>query len=367
MNNKKFLQIIITIIFVLSSSGCEKSDSGGSSSTPQQNEISNSAQIDSYGGVVEVVSGEKKAVAIIPENALEQPENIEITIKNSVPKELPGTNVQAGDCINFKPSGKIFNKKITLGIPYNDTDNDYLVDSTFVDVSKLKIKYFNEELNAWTDMSVKNIDRSANIAYFETTHFSTYITYVDKNDSGVIPDKELVENEYFTGTPYYYSGPNGQKKLRIKGCINHPEYHCDHPWFLNVFMHQKKGLVSVIDRNITFNELTGYHGTISEDGTTIDFDALQIFDKVKKSGDVRLWEWECEFVKEHTNLLNYDVVEDGDTDYIETPDNEKIYADIYPFDGSTLRISWKINIIPEIKPGKTMAIRFEARYKPDGI
>ncbi|MGM0418968.1 MAG: hypothetical protein ACQEQS_09615 [Thermodesulfobacteriota bacterium] len=362
MIQKKILISIIIIFLTVSSSGCNGSSSSSSSSKNDNSTEKFSAvkTISSEGGKVALEYDGKKAEAIIPQGALSDSKNITISKSNSLPPYFPAGDIKSGDCIKFGPEGLIFKKNITLGIPYS-SDRVLTAGATNNDI---KVNYFDPEKQEWTDMTVKNIDEDENIVYFVTDHFSNYITYVEKEDYYYPPENELVENEYFTGDRYYYIDKDGNKTLKIKGCINRPGEVCAEPWHLSVFSKPDIGNKYTIDRFFTINYLAGYQAEISADGASVTFNASKIFEKVKESGDARLWQWECEFVTEHTNLLNYEAVSVYDPDFDQTDEENRIYAQIEPVDMEKVKISWETDILPEIKPGHTLSVRFEARYRP---
>jgi hypothetical protein len=361
MVQKKVLISIIIIFLILSSTGCNGNSSSSTSSKEDNSteKISAVKTISSDGGKVSLEYDGKKAEAIIPQGALSHSENITISKNNILPSYLPAGDIKSGDCIKFGPEGLIFNQKITLGLPYSRD----LVSTAGAAERDLKVKYFNPEKQEWTDMAVKNIDEDESIVYFETYHFSNYITYVEEKDY-YYPENELEENEYFTGDKYYYTDKDGNKNLRIKGCINRSGLQCAEPWHLSIFRDSEKGTIYTVDRFFTVNPMAGYPAEISADGSSVIFNAAEIFDKIKESGDARLWEWECEFVREHTNLLNYESVSDDAPEFEQSDEDNRIYAQIEPVDMENVKISWQINIIPEIKPGHTLSVRFEARYRP---
>lgn len=352
MTISKIFHSIIIIIFILSSHGCDNNETNN---TKKDEILTSSKTIGSSGGEVFLEYSGKKATAVFPENTLGSEERIVLKRQTYLPAPLETEVVQAGDCINFSPEGLIFNKKVTLGIPFYERFAD--------SGSKIGIKYYDPILGSWTEVDVKKVDSSKNIVYFETDHFSNYIAYIEEK-LPYYPEHQLAEGEYFTGAPYYYTKPDGTKELRVKGCINRQELMCAEPWHLSIFLYQGNQLIKIVDRFFTLNHLSGYHAELSEDGSYVTFDTWEMFPKVKESGDARLWDWQCEFVKEQTKLLNYRVYSDDDPQYVQDEAGEKIYAEIMAIDEKHVKIQWQINIVPEIKPAKALSIRFEARYNP---
>jgi hypothetical protein len=353
MKHSKIFQSIIMIVLIMSSHGCDNNET---TNTNNDKILTSSKEIDSKGGIVDLEFSDSKALAIFPENALNSNETIVLKRQDYLPADLEPEISQAGDCIKFSPEGLIFNKKITLGIPYFPRFSD--------SSQKIGIKYYDPILGKWTEVNPKNIDPDKKIIYFETNHFSNYISYVE-NELPYYPQTELVKGEYFTGKPYYYTKADGTKALRIKGCINRQGTMCGDPWHLSMFLYRGNQLIKIVDRFFTLNHLSGYQAELSEDGSFVIFDSFKMFEKVMASGDARLWDWQCEFVKEHTNLLDYEIYSDDDPQFIQDQAGEKIYAQITALDQRNIKIEWDINIVPQLKPGKILSIRFEARYNPD--
>ncbi len=351
----KNLFFFIPVFFLFLLSGCQES---ATDSYKKTSEHSTSKLIGSKGGKVILSSNDIIASAEISPESIFTPEKIVISVKESIPAPLPENYTEIGDCINFAPEGIIFQKKAVLGIPFKSSSD--------FKKNRVKVKYYDPIADKWTNIIVKNIDMNNGIVYFETNHFSNYIAAIKKKEGAIIQENELQENEYFTGENQYNFTSSGTKKIVEKGCINRKNLPCGTPWHMTMFAHpKKKELVHIIDRDYTLNYLTGYPSELSEDGTYLTFNAKEIFPKVKESGDARLWDWECEFVLELTKLENYKVYSDSDPDFIQNELDEKIYAEITAIDENNVMISWKINIFQEIKPGSSMSIRFEARYKPD--
>jgi len=337
----------------MSSHGC---DNNKTTNTKNDKTLAASKKIGPDGGEIELEFSNNKAIAIFPESTLNSFETINLKRQISPPSPLDTEIIQAGDCINFSPEGLLFKKNVILGIPYYEKFSDLS--------SKIGVKYYDPILTKWTEVTIKNTDPDKNIVYFETNHFSNYISYVEE-ELPYSPETELVKGEYFTGKPYYYTNSDGTTQLRIKGCINKKGAMCAEPWHLSMFLYNGNKLIKIVDRFFTLNHLSGYPAELSEDGSFITFNSWEMFPKVLKSGDARLWDWQCEFVKEHTTLLNYDIYSDDDPQFIQDQAGERIYAKIEAVDQKNIKIEWDINIVPQLKPGKILSIRFEARYNPD--
>ncbi len=108
---------------------------------------------------------------------LQQPENMPI---------LPGDQAPAGPVVEFMPNGINFISNIRATIPYNDTDNDGLVDYTGTPENDTELKTFDIALGEWQSVPILDQDIVANTITFETSHFSIYKTTI--NPTSISPD-----------------------------------------------------------------------------------------------------------------------------------------------------------------------------------
>jgi hypothetical protein len=310
------------------------------------------SSVGSEGGTV-ALSGAK---VYIPPNALSAEEFIDLKVV-PLPKALPAGYMAAGPCVSFTPEGVTFSQQATIYLPYEDANNDGIVDGKGVPETKVKVLYYNQAAGAWEWMPMQGCEEDGNLALAQTGHFSTYLAVIDTGDATPLdPGTD-------TGTTSLTSGDclvgNGNK--------NNPYGYEDSCFSFNLTVTRREsGMLALVDRYATFVQ-TGIPATISPEGDSATFDAASAFAKVQQSGDAGLWGWEAEFVPEHTYLKEYDVVDDAlaGTD----PSATGIYCQIEAVDANMVKITWQINLYEQIvyimSPGgggHALVVRFRAFF-----
>lgn len=152
---------------------------GGGGSKGTQYEAQ--AIIGPEGGVVEVTDPESPIYGTkveIPQSALKEDTRITITVVE-IPNELPGETLSAGQCIDFGPEDVIFYDPVIISLPYEDEDNDGLVDGTTISENEVVVRRFDELLDEWIGIDVINRDEELNIIQASVNHFSSYQTTVN--------------------------------------------------------------------------------------------------------------------------------------------------------------------------------------------
>lgn len=129
------------------------------------------------GGVVEVTDPE----SVIYGAKIDIKEDV-LPVKNwfyiskcEVPHNLPASMKSAGECIDFGPTGFNFNDQILLSIPYNDYDNDGVVDGTTTLEQDITVLYFNPTSSKWEYSEIVDFNFDVNTVRIRTNHFSQYI------------------------------------------------------------------------------------------------------------------------------------------------------------------------------------------------
>jgi hypothetical protein len=315
---------------------------GDSPSETSSNDTGITAVVGTSGGVVEVLDTESSiygARAVIPAGALSGDTSISIE-PASAQSVIPSEYVPAGGYVKFGPDGTVFKSNIKIYLPYNDRNNDGIIDGTAISENSATAIYFNENEDSWEDVTVSDRDTEANLVIAETNHFSTYLTPVPNpgTGGGVDTGNELQPGEYFFGKPLYSYYGDGTKELVLQGCIgqdygecsnNGTCRQCGNPYVLTVraeITENGNEVVAVIDRNTTTSG--GYPARVSQDGTsaTIDIGDLSKYfplDKVHNSGSAEKWEWRCEYVTGGTNLNGYKICdENSDSTYCDGQGNK---------------------------------------------
>jgi hypothetical protein len=295
------------------------------------------------------------AKVYIPQGALAAEEAISLKAV-SLPKALPVGYEAAGPCVSFSPEGITFAQKASLYLPYADANNDGYVDGKGVPESKVGVLYYNQGTGAWEIMPVQGRDGKGNLVVAQTAHFSTYLAVVDTGDSTPLDPGTS------TGTSTLESGDCLVGNANLQDSYGDT----DACYYYNMTVTRRtSGLFAVVDRFATYVE-AGFPATVSSDGMSATFDAASTFAKVRESGDARLWNWEAEFVKEHTYLMDYEVLDDVLTGTSGTG----IYASIEAVDANMVKISWGIDLNEQIAYASTpsagghlLVVRFRASFQ----
>jgi hypothetical protein len=313
------------------------------------------------GGIVEVTdsaSGILGARVYIPAGALDREQSISISRKD-LPAALPAGYRTGGKCIDFRPEGIRFSQPVLLYLPYDDTNNDGIIDGRAVREGDLFVLYYNSLNSRWEEMPLYGVDTGNNLAAVESMHFSTYLAAVDTADARTI-------DSGFTGTntgPFFEPGE----------CYLGNDSFCHYSHM--TVLRRKSGLTAIVDRNLTYVN-SGIVAAISEDGSSAAFDAASAFAKVLASGDATQWVWEGEFVREHTFLMDYEVRQD-DTISSQEPGATGpgdgaggIFCRVEAVDMNMVKITWEIDVFEQIiyqttaqGSGHCLAIRFRATHR----
>lgn len=352
--------LICLLILVSFQAACKKSSSTGGV------EGISGINIGPEGGIVatsEQGSGLSGAQVSIPRNALEGNQSISLT-STGLPHALPNGYRAAGRCISFSPDGITFKQPVRLYLPYADVNNDGIVDGKAVNEAKTGVLYYNERTGRWEELELSGRDEKTNLAIVDTTHFSTYLVYINTSDSQTL-DSSVPTNTTDGSAPLFTTGDC------LIGNGNIIEGSVDSCFYYNLTITRRPtGLLAIIDRHATFVQ-TGIPAIISPEGDSATFDASSGFSKVLASGNASQWNWVCEFVKEHTYLKDYEVMNDALIPSLGAdPAAGGIYAQIEPLDENMVRISWSFNVNEQILYqssadgfGHRLVIRFRATYQ----
>ncbi len=319
-----------------------------------------SAIIGSAGGEISVnmpASPLNGAAAVFPAGALGNLCVVDIR-SAELPQGPPTGYGSAGPAVEFSSTVEHFSTPVRLVLPYRDLDNDGFLDDTGRSELSAGVWYFNESLGSWEERRVVSRNKIANLVVIETDHFSTYITLAGE-DTNTLPDgtgEGFLQGEYF----------RGDQALGRNGCINQAiTINCGAPYYLtvrNTDNSYASGLTAVVDRHVT--KWAGIPVTLSADMKSVSFDATELFEKIKASGNADLWKWECDFVAEHTRLVDYVAVSEDDPNPPPTAGGEKIFSKISvdPENLNRVTIDWGVDITNQLNWGNTLAVKFEATY-----
>jgi len=113
------------------------------------------------------------AGVLVPEGALEYASAITIA-KSEIPLQLPFEATNVGSVIDFGADGLTFNYPVYITLPYEDTNNDGVVDGTLISETIIHGGYFNELTGEWERIPVVQRDYEENTITISTDHFSSY-------------------------------------------------------------------------------------------------------------------------------------------------------------------------------------------------
>lgn len=130
------------------------------------------------GGVVEVSDAGSELYRTkieIPAGALNDDTVISLTLMG-IPSDLPEGTTNGGIFVELGPDGIEFNTNIQVTIPYDDIDNDGIVDYSDVPEENLSVVTWDSNTQQWISMPIIGQDTKNNNITFETNHFSICTT-----------------------------------------------------------------------------------------------------------------------------------------------------------------------------------------------
>ncbi|WP_179953238.1 hypothetical protein [Desulfobotulus mexicanus] len=300
----------------------------------------------------------------LPVNALYSAETIEIR-PTPLPAPLPAGKKAAGPAVAFSPGGLNFKAPAVLTLPYGEKT----ADGSRIHDYQVHARYFNPDKRKWESMPLKSRDIENKTISFESSHFSVYIASVETPDTDfpAYPQK-LTQGEYFVHPPEFRL-ENGEHVLIEKGRINRPGIQAGTPFHLYVRFYEK-ALLALVDQQASVNTKAGHRAVFTEDGTGVILDTFPVFEKIRASGDARLWRWEAVFVAELTRLVNYKTVDEQNPYVQPFPENQRLYAQIEAINEREILISWNFDLPMEMESeiykqnprDQTLCIAFEATF-----
>ncbi len=312
----------------------------------------------------------------IPAGALAEDTEINIAL-TPTPTQLLGSITAAGISVQMSPAGLTFLSPITLTLPYDDQNNDNLVDGTDFLESSVIALYADEEDHLLEPLDVTDQNMESNLISFQTDHFSTYLSIIDTTatDDDTTDDTTddgtddtttpLIVGEHLFANPAFRYDSEGIPTIIVQSS---PYYH-----LTVIRTHLYTGVKALLDRYLSRSG-RGAECVMAEDYLSCTFDAQAVFSKVAQSADAASWDWNCEFVEEHTVLRTYEVKDDAlDTDSTDT--TGRIYCSIAAGDDQTsVTITWGTVIDEEVYMNvdeevfnlytDMLAIRMWANYNP---
>ncbi|MFC1592362.1 hypothetical protein ACFL43_07540 [Thermodesulfobacteriota bacterium] len=299
--------------------GCENNDGGDSPPVSPDT-------VGPEGGTIEVLDPASPlygAKAVIPPGALSQNTPIAITLRENTPA-LPESFLAAGNCINFSAGGRTPALPVDLYLPYKDADSDGLVDGTAIAEAETVMFALSDTDGSWSDAEVLVRDAAQNRIAVRTLQFGSYLVSVLAEQEAASGVDEFLPDEYFVGKPRYRYYTNGEKERISVGCLGDnraectldPMCDCGTPYVMTVKSEIGPHgwyIAAVIDKYATM--AGGYSIQIDDEGQVATFSILDDsgyfpLEKVQRSGGAEKWDWDCEYITQHTHLSNYEACEE---------------------------------------------------------
>lgn len=146
--------------------------------------------IDSSGGTVEVTDPQSSlngTVISLPAGALTENKNISIK-ETYLSSSLPHEVVNAGPIVDLGPDGMQFTQPVEVTLPYDDKDNDGIIDNCDVPEDQISVITFNTTSGAWENVQIISQDTQNNTVTIFVEHFSLYTTAAPSKSS----DKNVI-------------------------------------------------------------------------------------------------------------------------------------------------------------------------------
>ncbi len=142
---------------------------------------------------------------IFEKNSIKRPQIVSISPADK-PSKLPSPYKAAGKLVRFSTNGSSrFAKPVLVKLPYLDSDQDTSIDGSTISETQTKVLYWDDSMNKWQTKEVIGIEKQNNLAKFETTHFSVYLTAIQEQNEDITDDNEnqFLTGESFIGVPEF--------------------------------------------------------------------------------------------------------------------------------------------------------------------
>ena len=114
---------------------------------------------------------------LIPPGALN--EEIFISVRQTdVLITVPQDTYITGPAIFLEPDGQIFNSTIQVAMPYDDVDNNGILDYTGISEDEVSVIAYDTSNESWTGRNIVEQDHENNTVTFETNHFSMFVSSI---------------------------------------------------------------------------------------------------------------------------------------------------------------------------------------------
>lgn len=203
---KKLFTSFVSILFILTLlfiQSCKKDDENPVTPPAERPTYEGSGIVGTTGALIIITDANspiKGAYVDIPEGALSSNTNITISLAPSSIQYLSDTT---SIIIRFEPDGLIFNKPVTIGIPYKN------VQST----SDLKAYYYVPDENILENLPLKSVDTNNKLGILETIHFSNFLV----DDDGTQASVTMYQNSGKISANILIDGFNNNQNVGLIG------------------------------------------------------------------------------------------------------------------------------------------------------
>lgn len=236
-----------------------KGKPGGKITITLEQESSTVGVIDAVAGGSITVEDPESAISgakiEIPPGAADQ--DVEIVMAAAeIPEPLPDELIQVGVNVNIISNIESeFNVPVYLSIPYNDINNDGVVDGTTISEIRVGVKYFNG--SSWEEVEVTDRDSVNNVVTVAITHFSNYVAYAN-GQAPVYDETQVVSDGAIT-----VDGDGSDWASLVPGPVDPEDDHrdgSDSTWDI-------KHVYTAIDSQYAYLMIETYGGTIPVEAT----------------------------------------------------------------------------------------------------
>jgi len=148
------------------------------------------------------------AGVLVPDGALEYASAITIS-KSEVTPQLPPEIKNVGSVINFGADGLTFNYPVYISLPYQDTNDDGVIDGTAFSEHLVHAGYYDEVMGQWESLPVVSRDVENNTITLSVNHFSKYaalaeIPSIVDQTTRIVPNDTIIVDGVDDEWPAYY-------------------------------------------------------------------------------------------------------------------------------------------------------------------
>ena len=118
--------------------------------------------------------------------------------------------------IDLENGQQIFSKEIEISLPYNDEDNDNIIDDYNVNVNKTSLYYYDDSLDKWEKFTNITLDKVRKVITCKTKHLSYYGLFMVVNNN--LNTAHIYPNPFKPSTGHtkiYFANLTNHTKIQI--------------------------------------------------------------------------------------------------------------------------------------------------------